>query len=62
MSKMYTKTPAELLFIEDEYTSYCLNEACAFIRQKIENKEEPHFKKQYTSFADIYKKYDRGGE
>lgn len=55
---MYAKTPAELLFIDDEYTAYCLNQACAYIRSKIENKEEPIFKDKHTSFSQIYSKYD----
>lgn len=55
---MYGKTPAELLFIDDEYTAFCLNQACAYIRSKIENKEEPVFKADNNSFSQIYSKYD----
>lgn len=56
-SKMYNRTPAELLFIDDEYTAFCLNQACAYIRARIENKEEPIFKTESNSFSQIYSKY-----
>lgn len=55
MSQMYGRTPAEILFVEDEYTAYCLNEACAYIRGMMDRKQQPMFKKQYKSFADLYK-------
>ena len=62
MCKMYNKTPAEYLYVDDEYTAFCLNEACAYIRQRIEDKEIPQFVKVYKSFSDIYKKYEKGGD
>ena len=57
-SKIYGRTPAELLFIEDEYTAFCLNQACAYIRCKIEEKEEPIFETKYNSFSQMYAQYD----
>jgi hypothetical protein len=55
---MYKKTPSELLFIQDEYTAFCLNQACAYIRSKIEyDKEEPVFTKKYSSFSQLYEQY-----
>lgn len=54
MSKTYNKLPSELLNIEDEYTSYCFNEACMLIRMKLENGEEMQLEKKYKSFSDIY--------
>nr|DAS31108.1 MAG TPA: hypothetical protein [Caudoviricetes sp.] len=52
---MFNKTPAELLFIDDEYTAFCLNQACAYIRAKIEQDEEmPTFKVSYSSFTALY--------
>lgn len=52
---MFNKTPAELLFIDDEYTAFCLNQACAYIRVKIEQDEEmPTFKVSYSSFTALY--------
>lgn len=54
MAQRYGKTPAEILFIKDEYTAYCLNEACAIIASKIDNKEEPFFEVKYKSFTELY--------
>ena len=44
--------------LEDEYTSYCFDEACAYIIAKMENGDEPQFTKKYKSFTDMYKKYE----
>ena len=60
MSQRYRKTPAELLSITDEYTAYCLNEACAIIASKIDDKEEPMFETKYKSFSDLYADALRG--
>jgi hypothetical protein len=56
MSKTYAKMPSEILSIDDEYTSFCFNEACTFIRLKMENGEEINFEKNFNSFTDMYKK------
>lgn len=55
MAQRYGKTPAEVLSIHDEYTAYCLNEACAIIAGKIDQKEEPCFEVHYSSFSELYK-------
>lgn len=48
-----------MLYIEDEYTAFCLNQACAYIRVKMEQEEEmPTFEKHYSNFSDLYKEYD----
>lgn len=60
MSQLYRKTPSELLAIEDEYTGYCLNEACAYIQAKIDSGDSPKFRVKYKSFTDMYKSI--GGE
>ena len=60
MSKIYSKTPSELIGLEDSYTSYCLNEACAFIQGKMQEGEMPSFAQQYKSFTDLYKQYKKG--
>ena len=58
MMKEYHKTPSELLnIVDDEYTSYCLNEACYYIDKMIENGNEPTFEKRYKSFTDLYNDY-----
>lgn len=57
MSQQYHKTPSELVYIDDEYTGYCLNEACAYIQAKIDQGELPVFEQHYTSFTELYSKY-----
>lgn len=57
MSKLYQVLPSVLLNIDDEYTAYCLNEACAYIRARVDKGEELQFERKYTSFADLYKDY-----
>lgn len=52
--------------LEDEYTSYCFNEACAYMMYRIENGEKPYFKENkgkqhYSRPSDLYKKYEKGG-
>lgn len=60
-----------MLRIEDDYTAYCFDEACALIMSKIDNDEKPKFKKikekqknQVKKKArmlpsEIYKKFDK---
>lgn len=57
VAKTYECRPSELFDIEDAYTAYCLDEACAFITTKIQAGEEPAFKKEFKSFKDLYKQY-----
>lgn len=57
VSNRYQKRPSEILNIKDEYTAYCLDEACAYIMNRLDNKEEMYFTKKYTSFAELYKNY-----
>jgi len=58
MVKRYNKTPSELMSIEDEYTAYCFNEACAVILGNLEAGEEIHFEKRYASFSELYSQYE----
>jgi len=44
--------------IEDDYTAYCLNEACTFILGELEEGNEMVFKKQYGSFSQLYADYE----
>ena len=60
MSRLYNRTPSELLGIEDEYTGYCLNEACAYIQNRLDAGESPRFKTKYKSFTEMYDSYKRG--
>lgn len=57
MSSRFNCRPSELMSIEDPYTAYCLDEAVAYIASKIEQGEEPRFKKEFKSFRDIYRQY-----
>ena len=64
MSKLYDVRPSVLLDIPDAYTSYCFDEACAYITSRIKDGEEPDFsvkdkgsleKKHYKSPSEMYK-------
>jgi hypothetical protein len=57
MSKVYNQRPSNIAGIDDEYTAYCLDEACAFMISKIEDGETPCFVTKYTSFSELYKQY-----
>ena len=73
MSRLYHSRPSKLLGIDDEYTAYCLDEACALIISKIDNDEEPKFNKKENKKeskkaekkktrmlpSEIYKKYEQ---
>lgn len=56
--------PSELLEVEDAYTAFCFDEACAFILQRIKEGDEPVTKVQdslarhYAKPSDFYKKFD----
>ena len=49
MSKMYGKRPSEILGVTEEYDAYCLDEAVAYIILKMENGEQPKYKKSATA-------------
>ena len=61
MSNLYRCRPSDLLHIEEEYAAWCLDEACLFVKMKIDEGEEPVFKKKYTSFSSIYGDLKKGG-
>lgn len=54
-----------MLRIPDEYTSYCFDQACAYITGMIQDGEKPNFNalnkteqqptKHYCSLSDMYK-------
>ncbi len=62
MSKLYHARPSEIICVEDEYTAYCFDVACAYITTRIKDGEEPVFgqrgenveKKHYSSLHDMY--------
>lgn len=66
MSRLYNCRPSDVINIEDEYTAYCFNEACALIIIRMQNGEKPEYgknrfekneKTHYTNFSDLYKNY-----
>lgn len=44
--------------IDDEYLGYCLDEAVHLIMVRMQNKEEPMFRKKCSSFTELYKQYN----
>ena len=46
---------------EEEYAAWCLDEACMYVKARIDDGEEPVFKKKYTSFSSIYGDLKKGG-
>lgn len=61
---MYNIRPSEVLYIKDEYTAYCFDEACAFIRMKLEKGETPIYKdiktkKHYSSYSELIQDVER---
>lgn len=58
VSNRYKIRPSEILKIDDEYTAYCFDEVCAYIMNKLDQKEEMYFEHHYSSFSDLYKQYE----
>ena len=70
MSQEFNERPSSLLGIEDEYTAYCLDEACAYIISNLREGKKPKFKSkkqkgkkdnlknQRKLPSEIYKQYD----
>ena len=65
MLDMHTK-PSDLMGIEDAYTAFCFDEACAVIMKRLQDGEKPIFEKgkgpdgynkEYSKPSDLYKKY-----
>ena len=52
---MYGKRPSEIIGVTEEYDAYCLDEAVAYIILKMEQGEQPRYKKEFTSAKDFYK-------
>ena len=57
LANIYHCRPSSLLGIIDPYTSFCFDEACAYIIKKMEDGEEPTFRLKFKSFKDLYKHY-----
>lgn len=56
--------PSEVMGIEDEYTAFCFDEACAFIVAKMQKGEEPVLQIDSTNHpaqkpSDLYGKFKK---
>jgi hypothetical protein len=40
VANRYNKLPSQIVGIEDEYTAFCLDEACSYIYSKLEEGKE----------------------
>ena len=61
MSKLYSCRPSEIMGIEDDYTAFCFDEACAYICSMLLSGEKPNYNKNtmkkdthYKSFTSFY--------
>lgn len=43
MAKRYRQRPSNIIGVENEYASYCFDEACIFLYEALENKQELKF-------------------
>lgn len=62
-SQRFGMLPSQIMRIDDEYTAYCFDEACALIMSKLDNKEEIRFEgenagKSFSNFSDFYSQYE----
>lgn len=57
MSKVYNVRPSNIIGLVDDYTSYCFDEALAYIISKLEKGEEPRFPKKVKSYKSISEMY-----
>lgn len=64
MSKLYNCLPSDIMGIDDNYTAFCFNEACAEIMLRLQNEEKPIYREQreeeqegYSNFTEFYKKF-----
>lgn len=60
MAQQYNARPSELMALEDPYTAFCLDEACAYILRRLKEGESPIYRKQAKSFHEIYQGYEGG--
>lgn len=55
--------PSQIMEIDDVYTAFCFDEACALIVTKLQDKEIPIIKEEsevnYTKPSDVYKKFQQ---
>lgn len=44
MAQRYRTRPSELLYLDDPYAAYCLDEVCCWISQQLEEGKRPFFR------------------
>lgn len=64
MAKQFNCLPSVILNIDDEYTAYCFNEACANLMMRLKADEKPVYREQkkenenkrnsYSNFSNFY--------
>jgi hypothetical protein len=61
-AKIWGVRPSELLCLDDSYTAYCFDEACAYVSNLLEaGKPLPTAAKRVSNFSDIYADYNAKG-
>lgn len=61
LAKSMGKNPSEILGVNDEYTSFCFDEACNYIVMRFKNGDEPIYekkKKKVSSMAEYFKELE----
>lgn len=43
MSRRYRQRPSNIIGIDNDYAAYCFDEACIFLYEALENKQELKF-------------------
>ena len=56
MARMYQERPSNIIGIDDEDTSFCFDEACAYIMSKIDDGEKPKFDGQQETNQTVNRK------
>lgn len=54
MTEAYRQKPSELLAIEDQYAAFCFDEACLYIRSRMQAGEQPQHKTKVASMKEFY--------
>ena len=63
MANIYQCRPSVLLGLSDSYEAYCFDEACAYIKMRIQEGDKPVFKEDkkklhFKNASELYKNYN----
>lgn len=61
MAEAYRQKPSELLAVEDPYTAFCFDEACLYIRSRMQAGEQPQRKTKVSTMKEFYARIGGGG-